>query len=84
MRHDMKSNLQKAQEFTLGQCLSDYPPHWTYAQIIEYIEEENQDNADCISVWEPFEYLDIVTIMDNMVSAVTRLLDENVYVVAKG
>jgi hypothetical protein len=68
----MKTNLQKAQDFAIEQCLSDYPPRATYAQILDLVESGSRR----VSVWEPLEYCDVVHIMENMVSAVTRLLDE--------
>jgi hypothetical protein len=67
----MKTNLQKAQDFAIEQCLSDYPPRAPYAQILDLIESGSRR----VSVWEPLEYCDVVHIMENMVSAVTRLLD---------
>lgn len=68
----MKTNLEKAQDFVLGQCLSDYPASASYDKILELIESGSRR----VSVWEPFEYCDVVHIMDNMVSAVERLLGE--------
>ena len=67
----MKTNLQKAQNFAIEHCLSDYPPRASYAKILELIDS----SARRVSVWEPREYCDVAHIMDNMVSAVTRLLD---------
>ena len=67
----MKTNLQKAQDFALGQCLSDYPPRASYDKILELIDSGSRR----VSVWEPLQDCDVAHIMDNMVSAVTRLLD---------
>ena len=73
----MKTNLQKAQDFAIEQCLSDYPPRASYDKIVAwYIEDRRyRDGTPKVTVWEPFEDCDVVLIMDNMVSAVTRLLD---------
>ena len=67
----MKTNLQKAQDFAIEQCLSDYPPRASYAKILELIDSGSRR----VSAWEPLEDCDVIHIMDNMVSAVTRLLD---------
>ena len=88
----MKTNLQKAQDFTIGQCLSDYPPEAGYDEIVEILLDDERNYSDeedspLVTVWEPFEYADIVHIMDNMVSATKRLLDaqdEESLVSAKG
>jgi hypothetical protein len=76
----MKTNLQIAQEFAMGQCLSNYRNDLTYQEICELLNDDelNNDENDCpiVTVWEPFEYLDVEHIMDNMVSAVERLLDK--------
>jgi hypothetical protein len=74
----MKTNLEIAQEFALGQCLSDYPEHLTYQEICEYLRGSVEDEQGelIVTPWQPFEYLDVEHIMDNMVSAVERLLHE--------
>jgi len=71
------TNLEKAQQFALGQCLGTYPDDATYEEICGFIRDdtEDEDGDALVSVWEPFEYCDVVHIMENMVSAVTRLLD---------
>ena len=71
------TNLQIAQDFAIGQCLSDYPPDLTYQEILDLYndDERGDDDEPLVTVWEPFEYLDIEHIMDNMVSAVERLLN---------
>ena len=74
----MKTNLQKAQDFVLGQCLSDYPEDATYQEICDWIEcrtDDDETGNPLVTVWEPFEDCDVLHIMHNMVSAVTRLLD---------
>ena len=74
----MKTNLQTAQDFVIGQCLSDYPPDATYAEIRDWMDFDTVDDETgeyLVTVWEPFENCDVLHIMDNMVSAVTRLLD---------
>ena len=74
----MKTNLEIAQEFALGQCLSDYPPDASYSDICLMLrcDERNEETDEpLVTVWEPFEYLDVEHIMDNMVSAVERLLE---------
>jgi hypothetical protein len=75
----MKTNLELAQDFAIEQCLSDYPADATYAEIYEWIENgtEDEDGSRLVTPWEPLEYCDILHIMDNMVSAVTRLLDKH-------
>ena len=88
----MKTNVQKAQDFTIGQCLSDYPPEANYDEIVEILLDDERNYSDeedspLVTVWEPFEHADIVHIMDNMFSAVKRLLDkqdEDNLVAAKG
>lgn len=75
----MKTNLELAQEFAIGQCLSDYPPNASYQDICALLDGDNWDSdADepIVTPWEPFEHIDVVYVMDNMVSAVKRLLDE--------
>jgi hypothetical protein len=75
----MKTNLEKAQDFVIGQCLSDYPPDASYDEICDWIECDSADDETgepLVIVWQPFEDCDVVRIMDNMLSAVTRLLDE--------
>lgn len=67
----LNDNLKRAQDFVIGECLSDYPPEATYAEIRELILDD--DNS--VTVWEPFEYCDILHIMDNMLSATVRLLE---------
>ena len=77
----MKTNLEIAQDFAIGQCLSDYPPELTYQEILDLLNDdemnEDEDGSPLVTVWEPFEYLDVEHIMDNMVSAVERLLNEH-------
>lgn len=75
----MKTNLEIAQEFALGQCLSDYPPDAPYQDICEWLDSDIRDeetDEPLVTAWQPFEGLDVVGIMDNMVSAVERLLNE--------
>lgn len=67
----MKTNLQKAQYFAIGQCLSDWPQRASYKKIIELLNKDSQS----VTPWEPLEYCDVGHIIENMVSAVTRLLD---------
>ena len=73
------TNLQIAQNFALGQCLSNYRNDMSYQEICDLLndDEMNEDEDGCpiITVWEPFEYLDVEHIMDNMVSALERLLN---------
>jgi hypothetical protein len=73
------TNLEIAQDFAIGQCLSDYPPNLTYQEILDLYndDERGDDDEPLVTVWEPFEYLDVEHIMDNMVSAVERLLHEH-------
>ena len=73
------TNLEIAQDFAIGQCLSDYPPDATYEEICSALRchEEDEQGELLVTVWEPFEYLDVEHIMDNMVSAVERLLNEH-------
>lgn len=73
----MKTNLQKAQDFVIGECLSDYPEDATYEEIIGFILEgtEDEDAAQLVTIWEPLEDLDITPYMDCKVEAVKRLLD---------
>jgi hypothetical protein len=76
----MKTNLQKAQDFVIGQCLSDYPPDASYQEICNWLECDTRDDETdepMVTPWQPLEYCDVLSIMDNMVSAVTRLLDEH-------
>jgi hypothetical protein len=73
-----KTNLEKAQDFVIGQCLSDYPPNATYAEICDWIACDTCDDETdeyMVTVWEPFEHCDILHIMDNMLSATLRLLE---------
>ena len=75
----MKTNLEKAQDFVLGQCLSDYPLGATYQEICDWLDcgaYDEETDEPMVTPWEPFEHLDVVYIMDNMVSAVERLLNE--------
>ena len=75
------TNLEIAQQFALGQCLSNYRTDLSYQENILLLNDDelNNDKNDCpiVTVWEPFEYLDVEHIMDNMVSAVERLLNEH-------
>ena len=74
----MKTNLEIAQDFAIGQCLSDYPPDASYDDICLMLrcdERDEETDEPLVTVWEPFEYLDVEHIMDNMVSAVERLLE---------
>jgi hypothetical protein len=64
-----KTNLEKAQDFVIGQCLSDYPPDATYEQICELIADDDES----VTIWEPFEDLDVVEIMDGMIDDLVRL-----------
>ena len=76
----MKTNLEIAQDFAIGQCLSDYPSGATYQEICDWLTYDTRDDQTdkpLVTVWEPFEYLDVEHIMDNMVSAVERLLNEH-------
>jgi hypothetical protein len=75
----MKTNLERAQDFVIGQCLSDYPPDATYAEIRDWMDLDTVDDETgeyLVTVWEPFENCNVLHIMDNMVSAVERLLNE--------
>jgi hypothetical protein len=67
----MKTNLKKAQDFAIGQCLSDWPQSASYKKIIELLKKDSRS----VTPWEPLEYCDVAHVMENMVSAVTRLLD---------
>jgi hypothetical protein len=72
----MKTNLEKAQDFVLGQCLSDYPPDATYDEICDWIGCDTWDDetgAPMVTIWEPFEDLDVVEIMDGMIDDLVRL-----------
>ena len=75
------TNLEIAQNFAIGQCLSDYPPNATYEEILDLLNDDeinqNEDGEPLVTVWQPFEYLDVEHIMDNMVSAVERLLNDH-------
>lgn len=66
------TNLEKAQIFVLGQCLSDYPDNMSYEKICKLYDKGSRK----VIPWEPFEYLDVTYVMDNFVSAVERLLNE--------
>jgi hypothetical protein len=71
-----KTNLEKAQDFVLGQCLSDYPPDATYAEICDWIACDTCDDetgASMVTIWEPFEDLDVVEIMDGMIDDLVRV-----------
>ena len=72
-------NLKRAQVFAIEQCLSNYPTEATYQEICDLLndDEKNNDEDDCpiVTVWEPFEGLDVIEIMDSMVENLTRLLD---------
>lgn len=74
----MKTNLERAQDFVIGQCISDYPDGATYDEIIKMLLDDasDEDDAPLVTVWESLEDTDIVHIMENFVSAVTRLLNE--------
>jgi hypothetical protein len=74
----IKTNLERAQDFTIGQCISDYPDGATYDEIIQMLRDDARDEDDypLVTVWQPLEDTDIVHVMENMVSANTRLLDE--------
>ncbi len=65
----MKTNLEKAQDFVIGQCLSDYPPDATYEEICELIADDDES----VTIWEPFEDLDVVEIMDGMIDDLVRV-----------
>jgi hypothetical protein len=65
----MKTNLEKAQDFVLGQCLSDYPPDATYEEICELIADDDES----VTIWAPFEDLDVVEIMDGMIDDLVRV-----------
>lgn len=73
----MKTNREIAQDFALGQCLGDYPPDASYEQIVSWFLEDARypDGISKVTAWEAIEYCDVIHIMNNMVSAVTRLLD---------
>lgn len=73
------SNLKKAQNFVIGQCLSDYPPSASYSQICNWFERgsKNKSGEYTVTAWEPFEDVDVIHVMDNMVSAVERLLNDH-------
>jgi hypothetical protein len=76
----MKTNLELAQDFAIGQCLSDYPPDASYQEICDWLDCDTRDDETdepMVTPWQPFEYCDVVHIMDNMVSAVERLLHEH-------
>jgi hypothetical protein len=75
----MKTNLERAQDFVMGQCLSDYPENATYEEVYAWMECDTVDDETgeyLVTVWQPFEDCNILQIMDNMVSAVERLLEE--------
>ena len=72
------NNLDKAQRLAMGFCLSDYPDDWTYDQVYEEIEKHDPEYDDNprVTIWQPFEYLDVLEIMSDLVYHVNRLLDE--------
>jgi len=76
----MQTNLEIAQDFVLGQYLSKYQTNLSYEENIDLliIDELNIDenHRPLVTAWEPLEYCDMQLIMDNMVSAVERLLNE--------
>ena len=74
----LNNNLEKVQNFVIGQCLSDYPPDATYQEICDWITCNTCDDETgkpIVTVWQPLEYCDILHIMDNMLSATLRLLE---------
>lgn len=75
----LNDNLKRAQDFVLGQCLSDWPQNSTYDEVCAWIEcntRDDETDEPLVTVWEPFEYCDILHIMDNMLSATVRLLED--------
>lgn len=75
----LNNNLERAQHFVMGQCLSDWPQDATYDQVCDWIEcntRDDETDEPLVTVWEPFEYCDILHIMDNMLSATVRLLED--------
>jgi hypothetical protein len=74
------TNLEQAQRFAMGFCLSEYPDDWTYEQVCEELgndePEEDDEGEYLVTVWHPFEYADVLEIMDGLVENVLRLLDE--------
>lgn len=74
----LNDNLKRAQDFVLGQCLSDWPQNATYDEVCAWIEcgtTDDETGEPLVTVWQPFEYCDILRIMDNMLSAIVRLME---------
>jgi hypothetical protein len=71
------TNLERAQFFVMGQCLSDWPENATYDQVCEMIENDKcgEDDEPLVVIWDPFEDLDVLEIMDNMLFATIELLE---------
>ena len=71
-------NLEKAQRLAMGFCLSDYPDDWTYDQVYEALEKDEPEEEENprVTVWQPFENLDVLEIMSDLVYHVNRVLDE--------
>ena len=72
------NNLEKAQRLAMGFCLSDYPDDWNWDQVYEEIEKDEPEDYDNprVTIWQPFEYVNVLEIMSDLVYHVNRLLDE--------
>lgn len=73
------TNLERAQIFAIEHCLSDYPPNATYEEICDWIACDTYDKETeepMVTVWEAFEYRDVLVEMDDLVVSVKKLLDE--------
>lgn len=73
------TNLERAQTFAIEHCLSDYPPNATYEEICDWIANDTDDDETgepMVTVWEAFEYQDVLVIMDDLVVSIKKLLDE--------
>lgn len=74
-----KTNRELAQNVALGFCLSEYPEGLSYDEILEKIVEddieEDEEGSPVIAVWQPFEYLNVPEIMEELVDEIERTLN---------
>lgn len=79
MNIDTRTVLQKAQDYTLGQVLSDWNPALEYDDIIRvlrsnaYLDGEG-DVFEWVTPWEPYELLAGGQIADEIEGAVQNLV----------
>lgn len=79
MSTDTSTTLQKAQDFALGQVLSDWDPALEYDDIIRVLrsdgfEDGEEDAVEQVTPWQPYDNLSGSQVADEIEGMVHHLV----------